>query len=312
MEPVGSLCHHPFVTDPVVPTYKDLLWPTLTAIRDLGGSGSIAEISSKVIENGRIPEEQQAVLNKKGTRSLLEERIGWARSYLKGMGLLANSKRIWSLTEYGRAVRLDEIDELHKNYQLSVRKKDQQRDSSPGEPTQEMSTPQEDQLPLTDGSAVPAEQESWREVLREALHAMSADAFERLSQRLLREAGFSNTHVTKLSGDGGIDGWGKYRISLVSFPVFFQCKRYRGAVGAPEVQAFRGALSGRGDRGLMITTGTFTEPAKKEATRDGATPIDLIDGDQLCDLLKEYGIGVTTTIRQVEDVTVDTVFLRRI
>ncbi|MEV4808024.1 restriction endonuclease [Nonomuraea sp. NPDC049421] len=300
------------MTDPVVPTYKDLLWPTLTAIRDLGGSGSIAEVSSKVVENGRIPEEQQAVLNKKGTRSLLEERIGWARSYLKGMGLLANNKRIWSLTEYGRAVRLDEIHELHKNYQLSVRKKDQQGDSSPGEATQEVITPQEDQLPLTDGSAVPAEQEAWREVLREALHAMSADAFERLSQRLLREAGFSNTHVTKLSGDGGIDGWGKYRISLVSFPVFFQCKRYRGAVGAPEVQAFRGALSGRGDRGLMITTGTFTEPAKKEATRDGATPIDLIDGDQLCDLLKEYGIGVTTTIRQVEDVTVDTVFLRRI
>jgi restriction system protein len=81
-------------------------------------------------------------------------------------------------------------------------------------------------------------------------------------------------------------------------------------VGAPELQAFRGALSGRGDRGLMITTGTFTEPAKKEATRDGATPIDLIDGDQLCDLLKEYGIGVTTTIRPVEDVTIDTDFFQ--
>ena len=141
---------------------------------------------------------------------------------------------------------------------------------------------------------------------------MSPDAFERLSQRLLREAGFSNTHVTKLSGDGGIDGWGTYRISLVSFPVFFQCKRYRGTVGAPEVQSFRGALSGRGDRGLMITTGTFTEPAKKEAVRDGATPLNIIDVDQLCDLLKEYGLGVATTIRQVEDVMVDPEFFQGI
>ncbi|NJP96436.1 restriction endonuclease [Nonomuraea sp. FMUSA5-5] len=310
MELVVSLCHDPPVTDPTVPTYKDLLWPTLTAVRALDGSGSIAEISSKVIESERFSEEQQAILNNKGSKSLLEERIGWARSYLKGMGLLTNSRRVWSLTEYGRTVRLDEIDKLHRDYQQTARNRSRQESNQATEPAQEAVAPLEDELPLPDSSAVESGQEAWREVLREALVAMSPDAFERLSQRLLREAGFYNTHVTKLSGDGGIDGWGKYRISLVSFPVFFQCKRYRQAVGAPEVQAFRGALSGRGDRGLMITTGTFTEPAKKEATRDGAIPIDLIDGDQLCDLLKEYGIGVTTTIRQVEDVVIDTDFLQ--
>ncbi|MED7930407.1 restriction endonuclease [Nonomuraea sp. LP-02] len=298
------------MTDPTIPTYKDLLWPTLTAVRDLDGSGSITEISSRVIESERISEEQQAVLNNRGAQSLLEERIGWARSYLKGMGLLTNSKRVWSLTEYGRTVRLDEIEKLHKDYQLAVRNRPRQESDQATEPTGKVVTLPEEELPPPDSSAVEPGQETWREVLRETLLAMPPDAFERLSQRLLREAGFSNTHVTKLFGDGGIDGWGKYRISLVSFPVFFQCKRYRGTVGAPEVQAFRGALSGRGDRGLMITTGTFTEPAKKEATRDGATPIDLIDGDQLCDLLKEYGIGVTTTIRQVEDVVIDTDFLR--
>jgi restriction system protein len=298
------------VTNPTVPTYRDLLWPTLTAVRDLDGSGSITEISSKVIENEQLSEEQQAVLNNRGLKSLLEERIGWARSYLKGMGLLTNSKRVWSLTEYGRTVRLDEIEKLHRDYQVAVRSRSRQEsDQITGLP-REVVDPPGQESPLPDSSDVEAGQEGWREVLREALLAMSPDAFERLSQRLLREAGFSNTHVTKLSGDGGIDGWGKYRISLVSFPVFFQCKRYRGTVGAPELQAFRGALSGRGDRGLMITTGTFTEPAKKEATRDGATPIDLIDGDQLCDLLKEYGIGVTTTIRPVEDVTIDTDFFQ--
>jgi restriction system protein len=310
VEPVGPLCHDPVVTDPAVPTYKDLLWPTLTAVRDLGGSGSIAEISSKIIEGERFSEDQQAVLNNRGSKSLLEERIGWARSFLKGMGLLANSKRVWSLTEYGRTVRPHEIEKLHRDYQLAVRNRPRKESEQATEPAREVVIPPEDELLLPDADAVEPEQKAWREVLREAMLTMSPGAFERLSQRLLREAGFSNTHVTKLSGDGGIDGWGKYRISLVSFPVFFQCKRHRGTVGAPEIQAFRGALSGRGDRGLMITTGTFTEPAKKEAARDGAIPIDLIDGDQLCDLLKEYGIGVTTTIRQVEDVIVNTDFLQ--
>ena len=135
--------------------------------------------------------------------------------------------------------------------------------------------------------------------------AMKPDGFERLAQRLLREAGFISATVTGRSGDGGIDGLGVYRLSLVSFPVFYQCKRYRGSVGAGAVRDFRGAMAGRGDKGLLITTGTFTTDAKAEATRDGAPPVDLIDGERLCDLLKEYELGVRTTIRQVEDITVD-------
>ncbi len=64
-------------------------------------------------------------------------------------------------------------------------------------------------------------------------------------------------------------------------------------------------MAGRGDKGLLITTGTFTSGARAEASRDGAPPIDLIDGEALCDLLKKYDLGVRTTIRQVEDVVVD-------
>jgi len=114
--------------------------------------------------------------------------------------------------------------------------------------------------------------------------------------------------VTGRAGDGGIDGIGVYRLSLVSFPVFFQCKRYRGSVGAGSVRDFRGAMSGRGDRGLLITTGSFTAGAKQEAKRDGAPPIDLIDGDRLCDLLKEHRLGVRTELRQIEDVAIETDF----
>jgi restriction system protein len=145
-----------------------------------------------------------------------------------------------------------------------------------------------------------------------ALLGLTPDAFERLTQRLLREAGFINTTVTGRTGDGGIDGLGVYRMSLVSFPVFFQSKRYRGSVGSAAVRDFRGAMAGRGDKGLLITTGTFTSEAKAEATRDGAPPVDLIDGHRLCDLLKEYELGVTTTVRQVEDVAVSRDFFSEI
>jgi len=134
------------------------------------------------------------------------------------------------------------------------------------------------------------------------LSACLPDSFERLARRLLREAGFVSATVTGKSGDGGIDGIGVYRLSLVSFPVFFQCKRYRGSVGAGAIRDFRGAMSGRGDKGLLITTGSFTADAKQEATRDGAPPVDLIDGERLCDLLKEHKLGVRTLVRQVEDV----------
>ena len=138
--------------------------------------------------------------------------------------------------------------------------------------------------------------------------AVHPDAFERLAKRLLREADFDSVNVTGESGDGGIDGLGVYRLGLVSFPVFFQCKRYRGSVGPGAVRDFRGAMAGRGDKGLLITTGTFTADAKREATRDGAPPVDLIDGDRLCELLKRYDLGVRTETRTVEEVRIEQSF----
>ena len=110
------------------------------------------------------------------------------------------------------------------------------------------------------------------------------------------------------AGDGGIDGVGVYRLSLVSFPVYFQCKRYKGTVTAGAVRDFRGAMVGRCEKGLLITTGSFTRDAQSEANRDGAPPVELIDGDRLCDLLKEYGLGVAVTQRFEEDVVVHLAF----
>jgi restriction system protein len=218
------------------------------------------------------------------------------------MGLLDNSARgVWTLTEKGRDPSLDEdtVLRLHGEYsaklraQLRARRK-AERDRAP------VDVDEPDQDATRD----------WKEELLDALLAMPPVGFERLAQRLLREAGFISATVMGRSGDGGIDGLGVYRLSLVSFPVYFQCKRYRGSVGPAVVRDFRGAMAGRGDKGLVITTGSFTGDAKREATRDGAPPIDLIDGDGLCELLKRYELGVKTTVRQVEEVAIDAEFFQ--
>jgi len=121
---------------------------------------------------------------------------------------------------------------------------------------------------------------------------------------LLRESGFIQVEVTGRSGDGGIDGYGVVRLAgMLSFRVSFQCKRYKHTVGPSVVRDFRGAMMGRAEKGLVITTGGFTRDARQEATRDGATAIDLIDGELLADKLKELGLGVKT--KMVEEIVID-------
>ncbi|MBP7952339.1 MAG: restriction endonuclease [Sphingorhabdus sp.] len=160
-----------------------------------------------------------------------------------------------------------------------------------------------DQLEPNDASVDPgANHLDWHDKLLVVLKAMDPSAFERLAQRLLRESGFVKVEVTGKTGDGGIDGTGILQISLMSFHVLFQCKRYQGSVGSGAVRDFRGAMMGRTDKGLIITTGTFSPDARREATRDGAPPIDLIDGAALCEKLKELSLGVETKL--VEEIAV--------
>ena len=273
-----------------IPKYHEFHWPAVVALRELGGSATIEELNDKVIADGGFTEAQQSVLHKDGPSTEIEYRLAWARTYLKGMGLAINSERgVWSLTDDGREVAESQLEPLRKTYLSAYRnkRKSESSDESP--------------LPSTDGER---EEITWQDELLDEVMKLSPGAFERLAQRLLREAGFVNTQVTGRSGDGGIDGQGVYRLSLLSFPVFFQCKRYVGSVGAGAVRDFRGAMAGRGEKGLLITTGTFTAEAKNESTRDGAPPLDLIDGKRLCHLLKEYKLGVSVSTRMVEDVTV--------
>ena len=282
-----------------IPAYHELLWPTLVALRGLGGSGRIVEIVNQVVAGGGFSEAQQSVLHGDGPGTEIEYRIAWARTYLKGMGLAdTNGRGLWTVTSEGQAAVEADMAPLRADYIARTR----------AARTTQQTVHTENETP-EGGEGQVAE---WTDYLLDALLDMSPDAFERLAQRLLREADFISVSVTGRSGDGGIDGVGIYRLSLISFQVFFQCKRYKGSVGPDKVRDFRGAMAGRGDKGLLITTGTFTSEAKKESTRDGAPPIDLVDGQDLCQLLKRYELGVTTQVRQEEDIIVDTAFFASI
>ena len=240
-------------------------------------------------------------------------RLAWARTYLKSVGAVTNTSRgVWAITEHGRA--LSEADMTAIPAQVRAKHGRQRRTSLAEEevlPQPETSDTEVGLAKSHNRNARSARQsfsstdaEEWTEYLLEALLSMSPADFERLCQRVLRESGFTKVEVTGKTGDGGIDGIGVLRVSLLSFHVYFQCKRYRGSVGAPALRDFRGAMVGRTDKGLFITTGSFTPDARREATRDGAPVLDLIDGEALCTLLKELKLGVATEL--VEQVTVDT------
>jgi restriction system protein len=276
------------------------MWPTLEAIRAMGGSGTIQEIAQKVLEISGFSEEQQNLLHGKGPQTEIEYRLGWARTNLKLAGALDNSGRgVWSMTEKGR--NMTEAETVAASHHVLMKLRGDRRERRKELPPNS----------FQEGEDEEGEQ-GWKERLLDVVLGMSPDGFERLAQRVLREAGFISVTVTGRSGDEGIDGLGVYRMSLISFPVFFQCKRYRGSVRAGAVRDFRGAMTGRGDKGLLITTGTFTAEAKQEATRDGAPPIDLIDGDTLCELLKQHSLGVKTTIRTIHDVDIDSGFFAEV
>ena len=273
-----------------VPKYDELFNPTLEALQKLGGSGTVAEIEEEVAEVLGLSEEEINEFHR-GNRTKLSYRLAWTRNYLKRYGLLENSTRgVWALTSIGQNTKKVDKDEVNRTVKAL------------------------DLINKTEISPAEAEEdspESWQEKLVEELQKMDPSAFERLCQRILRESGFVEVEVTGKSGDGGIDGKGILKLSgLLSFHIIFQCKRYSGAVPSKQIRDFRGAMVGRTDKGLFITTGRFTKDARNEAMRDGAPPIDLIDGAQLSDIMKSLGLGVK--VEPLEDVEVDKVWIDNI
>lgn len=255
------------------PGYQFFIKPTIDALYQLGGSGTNSEIYKKVIKNTNLSEEIIDEMHS-FTMTEVEYKLMWARTYLKNYGAVENSKQgVWGLTTKGAA--------MAKQNDLDVKEIIRFTNNKTSSKNQET------------GTDPSAETKGWREQITDILLNMSPYSFEKLAQRLLRECGFSDVEVTKKSGDGGIDGTGKLRINgIFSFNVAFQCKRYKGAVGAPEIRDFRGSLSTNIEKGVLITTGSFTRAALEEASSEGKRLIDLMDGEDLINKLAEYGIGL--------------------
>lgn len=286
--------------DERIPRYTDLIVPAFVALQDLGGSGSNDEILACVITNLHLPDEVVDFPHK-GSSSISElaYQLAWARTYLKNYGVIENSARaVWSIRpEFAQESTLDA-----KHIVQTVVASNRQRRLSGAQAAS-------NDNPEDDGIESPEEIKPWRQRLLEILQRMDPFGFERLTQRILRECGFSQVEVTKKSGDGGIDGIGKIRINgIFSFNVAFQCKRYSGVVGAGEVRDFRGSLTQNIEKGVLITTGSFSKAAKLEATDPGKQQIDLIDGEGLVDKIAEYTIGV----REVKNYEIDEEFFEKI
>lgn len=274
-----------------LPKYHEFHWPVVRALKEMGGSASIAELYDKVVADMLLPEHVLAIPHGDGTMTEVEYRLAWARTYLKKAGAIDNSERgIWSLTPKGRTYTEADAAQVVRLVRQDSQAKRKQKDAVVEEPTDAADTGNETQ------------ELDWKEKLLRILKSMAPDAFERLCQRVLRECGFVKVQVTGRSGDGGIDGAGVLRMNIVSFSVLFQCKRWKDAVSASVIRDFRGAMIGRADKGLVITTGRFTADAQREAVRDGAPAIDLVDGEAFCDLLKQIKFGVDVRTVEVVDV----------
>ena len=292
-----------------LPKWDDLMWETLQALRDMPMPVTINAASDAVSDRLNLTDDQRSIPSHDQRWSYVRFQVGFVMSDLKGIGALDQPKRrLYNLTADGTDLSKEDMVHRHARRNQEIREKKRARKAAVDAPVD----PDE-----ADGIAEanqPDEHElSWRQELLEALKNLSPAAFEQLAAALLEAADFDEVEVTGRSGDGGIDGIGVYHPSgLISFRTAFQCKRYQGSVGPGAVRDFRGSFIGRSDRGIIITTGTFTAAAREEATRAGANPIDLIDGETLCDLLKEYGLGVRVTQRIVEDIAIDDNYFERL
>ena len=260
--------------------------PLLDALRALGGSGTPGEVVDRIATDLSLSDETQNELLKSG-QSRYKNQVHWARQYLVWEGLIESSKRgVWSLTEKGRTTSISPVEarEIFLNrVRIAANQRQVKNDADA------VALPPVDVGDEEAAATLP----DFRSEILAILLKLPPAGFERLSKRLLREAGFSQVVVTGGTGDEGIDGYGTLELNdFVSFKVLFQCKRYQKSVSSSHVRDFRGAMAGRADKGIIITTGTFTADARREASRDGVPPIELVDGDKLVDMLRRLELGL--------------------
>jgi len=262
--------------------------PVLTALKKLGGSARPSEVYSMVAQDMKLKDSVLEEMLESG-QSRFENKVAFVRLYLVLTGYIDRSRRgVWTLTDKGRnAGRLSDAEIQALLLQIQRQGKHSNTNSDA------VSTTLMAGKDSLDDEEAPDEVPYTSQLLA-ILRSLPAPGFERLCQRLLRESGFEQVTVTGRSGDGGIDGIGTLKINaFVTFKVLFQCKRYSGTVGASQVRDFRGAMQGRADKGIILTTGLFSVDAQKEAVRDGVPPIELVDGEHLVGLFEQMELGLT-------------------
>jgi len=271
------------------PEFVKYLGPVIAALGELGGSGRPEEVRGAIADALNISEEEQARRLPSGVQSRFENQVHWARFYLAKGGYIDASRRgVWTLTEKARAlgtVTPAQAREIYRTVAVEFAKLRGKTST-----LADAQAADEQVAPAADAEHTLI---NYREAVAARLQALPAAGFERFCQRLLRESDFEEVTITGRSGDGGIDGIGILQVNaLVSFKVLFQCKRYAGSVTPSHVRDFRGAMMGRADKGIIITTGSFTSDARKEAVRDGVPPIELVDGEKLLNMLEKLELGL--------------------
>jgi len=282
------------------PHFVTYFWPVIDALKQLGGSARPAEVCDKIAQSLKISEEKRAEPLSSGYPRFDNE-VAWARFYLARAGIIDSSRHgVWTLTEKGRSLdKLPQPQAVQLFRDVHGRSSQDREVAETEEQTGEQPAPAETQVEAAT---------NYRQMALEVLRELPPAGFERFCQRLLRESGFQEVTVTGRSRDGGIDGIGVLQVNpLVSFKVLFQCKRYSGLVIPTQVRDFRGAMMGRADKGIILTTGSFTIESRREALRDGVPPIELVDGEQLVNMLENLELG----LKPIKSFTLDLTFFEQ-
>jgi restriction system protein len=283
-----------------MPTYRELIYPTLRAVASLGGSAQGSEITDALTELLEATPEQLAVTYEGRPKSVLIDRMEWARSYAKLGGALDSPRRgLFVLTNLGKSIL--SLPEEEGRAQVAQLDRDVRAARRRGPRGVNGDRPDADETGIgatpADGSA--GEDTAWKEAVLARLHRLSPAGFEEFTLYLLRTFGLELTRVGG-SGDEGIDGIGLAPISAVlSSRVAVQAKRYDPAatIGRDVVALFqRDAAAVGAERAVLVTLARFSPAARKAATVTTPT-VDLIDGDKLCELMRDQEIGLRIVLQ---------------
>jgi restriction system protein len=290
----------------MMPPQKNIDLPLLKALVAMGGKG-VARDVYKAVEKF-FPQltdaDRSETLPTGGSR--WTNRIQWVRQALVDRGELTSAGRgIWAVTDKGRA-RLD--------LELKSRPSDIEAVDGPTESIPSQALVSADAAAadfpvnleeLAEDYAAAFE----RKVLQELIDREPSD-FEMFATKLLTAYGFRRVKVTnkRTAPDGGIDGDGELKVGLVTMRAAFQCKKWRGCVGRPEIDKFRGAIQGRFEHGYFFTTSTFSSEARQASIRDGAVPIFLFDGHEIIQIMIDKGLGIGRRPIEIYEDRVDSLF----